>query len=107
MTTKRINELVTIAVAELKQESENLFNEKICLIEDIFKAKKHAWALGVSGHYDVFSSPGQVFDSLYDQPIEQLQLIWATISAEMSQAARIKAGLANPDCCNSGGCDCE
>lgn len=87
MQPKRLGELIGQAVSELK-------HEKLCLIEDIFKVKKHLHAMEVPGH-DVITgdNPGEVFDELYELKICDLEVLLAQLSARLTLRARQLAGI--------------
>jgi len=74
MTNPRIKAVLREAHAESIQDQ---LNYKICLCEDIIKAKKVLWSFGQKQH-DEFtkeSTATALFDHLYDMDIEQLTLI--------------------------------
>ena len=86
MTPQIIAKLMPIALEELR-------NEKICLIEDIFKLRRFNPSLGISGNKSVIETPELIFDDLYDMNIEDLQLEYAHYSAIMSRKTRLMAGI--------------
>lgn len=86
MKTQTLQKLIEIAVMENR-------NEKICLIEDIFKVGRCLFGMNVPGFEQVISAPEKVFDRLYDCTIEQLEVEYAYLSAVMSQRARILANI--------------
>lgn len=86
MTDQTVIKLMAIAAEELKKE-------KLCLIEDIIKAKKYAVGFGLKQHNPVISDPSSVFDELYDLPIGKLQDHYKALQAELSAKARILAGI--------------
>lgn len=68
------------------------FNLKICLIEDICKAKKLLWALGDKIH-DEFLTPeasATLFDDLYELDIVSLELTIKGYSARINELMILK-----------------
>ncbi len=51
-------------------------NERLCLIEDIMKAKKLLFGLGKTEHNEFLSneSAGELFNELYDLPADSLRV---------------------------------
>ena|SRR4249919_1467741 len=68
-------------------------NNKICLIEDIFKAEMLCHAFQLPNHELWHKQPGKLFDHLYDCDIVTLEMIEASLKAEASLAARKQAGF--------------
>lgn len=66
--------------------------EKICLIEDIIKAQRLAYGMGL-GYRTVISDPTAIFDQLYDMDAADLKGIFKTIQHEISAKARLIAGI--------------
>jgi len=74
MTNPRILAVLREAVKESRQEQQQ---EKLTLIDDIIRIKKHLWSQGITGHDEFMNldTAGQLFDTLYDMDIQQLELI--------------------------------
>lgn len=72
---------------------DDLLKQKICLIEDIFKAERLCYGLQVPDHEMWHRQPGNLFDYLYDCDIDTLDMIYSTACAEASQAARKLIGF--------------
>lgn len=86
MTIKSIGALISQAIQEIR-------NEKICLIEDIFKVYRTLYGAEVDVQgYDIHK-PGDKFDELYDLTIEQLEMELAIRSTQMSRRFRFLAGI--------------
>ena len=68
MTNPRLKNLLREVVMEARKE-------KICLIEDIIKAKKFMFGLGFIEHDEFLTDPVSLFDRLYDLDIQSLQII--------------------------------
>ena len=86
MTIKSIGALISQAIQEIR-------NEKICLIEDIFKVYRTLYGTEVNVQgYDIHK-PGDKFDELYDLTIEQLEMELAIRSAQVSRRFRFLAGI--------------
>ena len=86
MNDATVIKLMDFAAEELKKE-------KLCLIEDIIKAKRLAVGFGMKNHNPVISDLPSVFDELYDMPIGKLQEHYKALQAELSAKARILAGI--------------
>lgn len=67
--------------------------QKLELIQDIINAKKLLFGFGFSSHIDALTSPGDIFDDLYDKNTEMLTITWSYLQAEVSCQARLLAGL--------------
>lgn len=81
-------------IGRIKREiPEETQKEKICLIEDIMKAKRCAVGMGLEQHNNVLSDPSKVFDLLYDLNMAELAQEIDVISKEISAKARILAGI--------------
>ena len=98
MTTKRLNELVEIAVNEIR-------NERLCIIEDIFKVRKMLFAMDVPGHHIPADEYGNWFDHYMEMKFEDLEVHLAELSAKMSRKARELAGYYRYQKNND--CDCD
>jgi hypothetical protein len=69
------NKAITAILNEVATES--TFNLKICLIEDICKAKRLLWAMGDTQH-DEFIKPedsARLFDELYELDVKALEIV--------------------------------
>lgn len=82
-----------ISKEKFQKKQDDLHKEKICLIEDIFKIEKLLYGFQTPGHDKWLTNPGELFNTLYDLSIDDLQLHYSVLSAEMSQYARKLAGL--------------
>lgn len=80
MTNPRLKKLLREAVVENR-------NEKICLIEDVMKAKKLLFAWNYFEHTDVITTPVKVFDNLYELDIQSLELIKRTYERKITAHA--------------------
>ena len=74
MTNPRIKAILREVFQEGQQDKRF---EKITLIDDIIRIKKHMWSLGLHEHDEFLteSSATKLFDTLYDMDIQQLELI--------------------------------
>jgi hypothetical protein len=59
--------------------------EKICLIEDIMKAGRLLASVENKLQSDIIQNPQEVFDRLYDQTINELQITEALISMRLTK----------------------
>lgn len=91
-TENRTNQTCIVAKL-LPQALKELRDEKICLIEDIFKIYRMLFGLSVPGFEKAISEPEKVFDALYDMSIEELELDLAIHSALMSRTVKGLAGF--------------
>lgn len=87
---KSFSELLDETLAEIKQDGgfiECVRRQKVCLIEDIFKAGK--CLNGYCAHYSDYLNPTPfMFDCLYDKDLEELELVLAELSATLSANVR-------------------
>jgi len=89
---------MTINLEKLLQEAINEnHNEKTSLIEDIFKVGRLLSAWRPVENRKWVDDPSAAFDELYDLKIEDLELLLASMSAEMSLIAREIAGFATDE----------
>lgn len=88
--TKQLNKLLCEAINENK-------NEKITLVEDVFKVMRLLFGFGMNEHLKAITEPEQVFDTLYDMSIDDLELYLASLSATASMKARELAGFATDE----------
>lgn len=77
MTNPRLKHLLREAVMENR-------HEKICLIEDLVKAKKFLYSLGYTEHDEFIQDPVGLFDRLYDLDITALKNILNHYSKEIT-----------------------
>lgn len=77
MTNPRLKKLLREVVMEARKE-------KICIIEDIIKAKKFMFGLGFTEHDEFLHDPVGLFDRLYDLDIESLNVILSHYSKEIT-----------------------
>jgi len=87
---KRLNQLINEVMAEIEQDGGFkvcIRQEKVCLIEDIFKTGRalNGFCLGYS---DYLNPTPFMFDTLYDKDLTDLELILAELSANLSRQAR-------------------
>lgn len=84
MTNPRILKVLREAVAENR-------NEQLFLIEDIIKAKKLLFGFGYKEHneFAVPLSAGKLFDTLYDQPIDELQKLNKSLELQINQHLKL------------------
>lgn len=94
MTDKRIKQLLR----EAHQENINdLFSQKLILIEDIIRVKKLLFGLGEIIHNEFTNddAAGKLFDTLYELDNSALELILHDYSVLATEKAREKAKLIN------------
>lgn len=83
---------------KLNQEAINdNLKEKISLVEDIFKVGRLLYAWRPVDNEAFIFNPSAMFDKLYDMEIPDLELLLASMSAEMSLIARELAGFASDE----------
>lgn len=82
-----IKRLMNEASAEIADDKRK---EKICLIEDIIKAKKTLYGMGHDEYLPVVINPEEEFDRLYDLGLFDLQAIDRDITAEVNRVIQLK-----------------
>ena len=83
MTSKLIKKLLI----ETMSESEKY---KLCLIEDIIKARSLMFGMGEEKYKHIILAPEDTFDSLYDMNINELQIVETQTSREAVKLMTIK-----------------
>ena len=76
--------------AILYQIMDDSRKEKICLIENIIRAKTLLVGFGDRGYDSVLKSPGDEFDRLYDLSINSLEIIDGVLSARVNRRMQEK-----------------
>lgn len=69
---------------EIQQDTQK---EKLCLIEDIFKVKRMLFGFGHPDHENTISEAGEIFNTLLEMQIGDLQDLLTYLSSEMSAMA--------------------
>lgn len=91
MNLPKIRAIIKESAAECQQDNLNL---KLCLIDDIIRVKRTMWALGDRKHNEFIlpDTAAQLFDTLYDMEIPQLECIMAgyTIRVRELMAAKLE-----------------
>ena len=81
------SKLVKKLLIQTMSESEKY---KLCLIQDIIKARSLMFGLGKEEYKHVILAPENTFDLLYDMNINELQIIEATTAKEAVKLMTIK-----------------
>jgi hypothetical protein len=82
--------LTAILRQAVKENETELRHEKICLIEDIMKAKKLLYGMGQIQHNE-FLHPiahAKKFDELYEFNLDQLKLVRDGYTAKINELAK-------------------
>lgn len=66
------------------------FNNKLCLIEDVIKAKRLLYGLGINSHIDAVLRPAAVFDALYELSNEALSVTLELYSLRINRLMAFK-----------------
>lgn len=84
MKNPRIRAILREVVAESIQEQEQ---EKLTLIDDIIRIKKHLWSQGITEHdeFKNLNTAGELFNELYDMDIQQLELIISGYEKQLNE----------------------
>lgn len=84
---KGLKRIYAEVITERIQEQEK---EKLCLIEDVIKVKKHLFGLGHEQHNEFLDkqAAADLFDELYDTPIQSLQFMLKEYSQIATNTAK-------------------
>lgn len=82
-----IKALMNEAISELAADKQK---EKLCLIQDIIKAKQLLYGMDIEAYLPVVVDPAAEFDRLYDLELETLKQIDADITAEVNKTIQSK-----------------
>lgn len=77
-----------ISKETFERQQADIEKEKLCLIEDIFKARRMLYGFGFEIYLKDITDPGDTFNDLMDMNIPDLELELASLCATASQWAR-------------------
>lgn len=89
----RLKLLMEIAIQEEnKRLTDDQRKEKICIIQDICKAKKLLFGLGQDAHDEFLSDKKivELFDELYDYDLTQLRMLNSIYADRLTAVAHAK-----------------